>query len=112
MRKKRAIAKALPESREELLAHLERLSGRTFRTLGDVHDFVALLDAEKAGQQARSAKTWSTVKSTTLLVLLVLTFVQFYLADTLLQIVSLREVMFFVPVMHEVRSALSLSGLG
>jgi len=105
------MAEALPESREELLSQLEQLTGRKFRTHTDVRDFVALIDAEKTGQQARSASGWRAVKSTTLLVLLILAFVQFYLADALLQMVSLREMTFFVPVTQQVRSALAFTGL-
>ncbi len=98
MRKKRAKLRDLPESREELLAQLEQLTGRKFRTHTDVRDFVALLDVEKTGQQLRSANTWGTVKRTALLVLLILAFVQYYLADALLQTVSLRELTFFLPI--------------
>jgi hypothetical protein len=112
MRKKRAIAKALPESREELLAHLEQLTGQMFHTHEDVRKFVVAIEAEKARKQARAASGWRALKSTTLFVLLILAFVQYYLADSLLQMASLRELTFFVPVMHDVRSALVISGLG
>jgi hypothetical protein len=108
MRKKRAKQRPLPESREALLAELEQLTGRTFRTHSDVRDFVALFDAEKTGQVERSSGFWRSVKSTTLLVLLVVAVAQFFFADTLLQMVSLRENTFFVPVKNEVRSELSL----
>jgi hypothetical protein len=113
MRKRREKAQPLPESREALLADLERQTGRTFRTHDDVRTFVAEIDAERMKKQARSAGIWRTVKSTTLLVLLVLAVAQFYFTDTLLQMVSLRENTFFVPVKtNEVRSAAPVSDRG
>jgi hypothetical protein len=109
------MPQALPESREELLSHLEHLTGQTFRTHDDVRNFVAALDVEKTGEQERKKSTWSVIKSTTLLVLLIFAFVQFYLADALLQMMSLREMTFFVPVnttTQEVRSALPVNDRG
>ncbi|HYR35709.1 MAG TPA: hypothetical protein VEQ87_15570 [Burkholderiales bacterium] len=109
MRKKHAQPKPLPESREELLAELEQLTGRKFRTQRDVRDFVALFEAEKSGQVRRASGFWRTVKNATLLVLLLFAVVQFYFTDTLLQMVSLRENTFFVPVKAiDVRSGVPL----
>ena len=103
----------LPESREEILAHLEQLTGRKFRTRIDVREFVAQMDVEKTGQTERSKSVWHTVKTVTLLALLLLAFVQFYFTDALLQIASLRSNTFFVPVqMNEIRSSAPVSGRG
>jgi hypothetical protein len=63
MRRKRSKPKPLPESREALLAELEQLTGRRFRTQRDVRDFVALFDAEKTGQVERSS--WRSSSSPT-----------------------------------------------
>jgi hypothetical protein len=112
MGKRRAKATPLPESREELLADLERQTGRSFRTHDDVRSFVAEIDAERTRKQARSKSVWQTVKTTTLFALLLLAFVQFYFTDVLLQIASVRENTFFVPVKHEIRSALDFIGRG
>jgi hypothetical protein len=52
----------------------------------------------------RAASGWRAVKTTTLLIFLILSFVQYYLADSLLQTVSLREMTFFVPVKADLHS--------
>ena len=104
MGKKRAKAPAVPESREQLLHHLEELTGQSFHTRADVHKFVVAMDAQKAAKQKRSASGWHAVKTTTLFILLILSFVQFYLTDSLLQTVSLREMTFFVPVKADLHS--------
>jgi hypothetical protein len=98
------MASVMPASRVELLHHLEELTGQSFHTRADVHKFVIDMDAQKAAKQQRSANGWRAVKTTTLLVLLILSFVQFYLADSLLQTVSLRELTFFVPVKADLHS--------
>lgn len=108
----------LPEggarAREELLSELERLTGRHFQTREDVQNFVAAVEAEKSAKQARSAARWRMLKHSTLLALLVLAAMQFYLLDTLVQVLSLRELTVFVPVTaRDLRSVLTLvSGLG
>jgi hypothetical protein len=84
------MAAVLPESREALPHDLEALTGRAFQA--------------NIAKQKRSTNGWRAVKTTTLLILLILSFVQYYLADVLLQTVSLREMTFFVPVKTEIRS--------
>lgn len=101
------MAEGRPESREELLKHLEDLTGRSFRTREDVRNFVAAAVAQEKEKQTRLARRWRAVKHSTLLLFLVLSFVQYYLMDTLLQIMSLHELTVFVPVTaRDVRSAL------
>ena len=95
---------ALPESREELLHHLEELTGRSFHTHEDVRKFVAEAEARAVAKQKRSTSGWRAVKTTTLLILLMLSFVQYYLVDSLLQTVSLPEMTFFVPVKADLHS--------
>ena len=94
----------MPESREELLQHLERLTGQSFHSREDVRAFVVAMEAQKAAKLERAASGWRAVKSTALLIFLVLSFVQYYLADSLLQTVSLREMTFFVPVKADLHS--------
>lgn len=106
------MASAAFQSREELLQELEQATGRSFHTHEDVRQFIAEIEIQKAAKHARSARGWRAVKSTALLVLLALAFVQYYFADALLQTVSLREMTFFVPVSTEVRSELSVSDRG
>jgi hypothetical protein len=98
------MASALPESREELLRQLEQMIGRSFRTSDDVRRFVAEAELQRAAEQRRSATGWRAVKSITLLVLLILSFLQYYVTDALLQTASLREMTFFVPVKTDLRS--------
>ena len=95
---------ALPESREELLHHLEELTGRSFHTREDVRKFIAEVDVQAVAKQKRSTSGWRAVKTTTLLILLILSFVQYYLTDSLLQTVSLPEMTFFVPVKADLHS--------
>ncbi|SRR6266540_786790 len=103
------MAEAGPESREELLKHLEDLTGRTFRTREDVRNFVVTTLAQEKEKQTRLARVWRAIKHTTLLLLAVLAFVQYYLMDTLLQMTSLRGLTVFVPVTaRDVRSALAI----
>ncbi len=104
MRKKRAKAQVVPESREEILHHLEELTGHSFHTHDDVRRFVVEMEAQKAAKQKRAAGGWRAAKATTLLVLLILSFVQYYLVDALLQTASLREMTFFVPVKADLHS--------
>lgn len=95
---------ALPESREELLHHLEELSGRSFHTHEDVRKFVTDVEAQAVAKHKRATSRWRAVKTATLLILLILSFVQYYLADSLLQTVSLPEMTFFVPVKADLHS--------
>ena len=104
MRKKGGKAQVVPESREALLHHLEALTGRSFHSHDDVRRYVVEMGAQKAAKQKRSASGWRAVKTTTLLIFLILSFVQYYLADSLLQTVSLREMTFFVPVKADLHS--------
>ena len=53
MRKKRAKAQVVPESREEILHHLEELTGHSFHTHDDVRRFVVEMEAQKAAKQIR-----------------------------------------------------------
>ena len=99
------MASVMPESREELLHHLEQLTGHSFHTREDVRTFVVAMEAQKAARLERSASGWRAVKTTTLLALLILSFVQYYLADSLLQTASLSEMTFFVPLKAAARLA-------
>jgi hypothetical protein len=99
------VAPADSRSREALLAELEQLTGLHFRTRDDVRDFVARLEAEKDARGARSVERWRFVKRSTLLALFALAVAQYFALDTLLQVMSLRELTVFVPVTaRDVRS--------
>lgn len=97
------------QSREEILKHLEDLTGRKFASRDDVRQFVGQNIAEQNTKMARAARAWQAVKNTTLLVLLVLAFVQYYLIDVLKEIVAINGLTVFVPVTaRDLRSAWEL----
>jgi hypothetical protein len=90
------VSKQLPETREELIQHLEQLTGRTLRTRADIEAYVREVRARKANEQP-SVRRWLKVKRITLLALLAFGVMQYYILDVLLEIVSMRTTTFFVP---------------
>ncbi len=84
------------ESREELLQHLERLTGRALRTREDVQAYVREAAARKAIDQP-SVRRWMKVKKMTLIALLAFSSMQYYLLDVLLEITSMHSTVLFVP---------------
>ena len=85
-----------PESREELVQHLERLTGRTLRTREDIQAYVRDVAARKAAEQP-SVRRWLRAKKATLVALLAFGVIQYYVLDVMLEIVSMRSNTFFVP---------------
>ena len=85
-----------PETREELVQHLEKLTGRSLRTRDDIQAYVREVAARKAADQP-SVRRWLKVKKVTLLVLLAFSVMQYYVLDVMLEIVSLPSTTFFVP---------------
>jgi hypothetical protein len=85
-----------PETREELVQHLEKLSGRTFRTRADIQAYVQEVAARKAIDQP-SVRRWLSAKRITLIVLLAFGVIQYYILDVLVEITSMRTTTFFVP---------------
>ncbi len=97
------------ESSQELLAHLEELTGRSVRTRADIRAYVEEVDAATRLRMSRVASSWNTAKHTAELTLLLFAFLQYYVADVLLQIVSLPQIAVFVPVVSpDIRSAVEL----
>ena len=86
-----------PETREELVQHLEKLTGRSLRTREDIQAYVREVAARNAADQP-SVRRWLKAKKATLLVLLALSVMQYYVLDVMLEIVSLPSTTFFVPV--------------
>jgi len=91
------VAEKEPETREELVQHLEKLTGRTLRTREDIQAYVREVAARKAADQP-SVRRWLKAKRLTLLVLLAFSVLQYYVLDVMLEIVSLPSTTFFVPV--------------
>jgi hypothetical protein len=91
------VSEKEPESHEELVRHLEKLSGRPIRTREDVREYLKEIAARKASDDP-SVQRWKMAKHATLLVVLSAAFLQYYFLDVALQIMSLRAVTYFVPV--------------
>ena len=85
-----------PETREELVQHLEKLTGRTLRTREDIQAYVREVAARKAADDP-AVRRWLTAKKITLIVLLGFGVMQYYILDVLLEIVSMPTTTFFVP---------------
>ena len=86
-----------PETREELVQHLERLTGRTLRTRADIEAYVQEAAARKAADEP-SVRRWLKVKKATLIALLAFGVIQYYVLDVMLEIASLPANTYFVPV--------------
>jgi hypothetical protein len=91
-----AVANPAPETREELVQHLEKLTGRTLKTREDIAAYVREVSARRASDQP-SVKRWLKAKQATLIALLAFGVVQYYVLDVMLEIVSMRSTTFFVP---------------
>jgi hypothetical protein len=85
-----------PETREELVQYLEKLSGRTLKTREDIQAYVREMSARKAADDP-AVRRWLKAKKITLIVLLGFGVMQYYILDVLLEIVSMRTTTFFVP---------------
>ena len=104
------MTEALPESREELVQHLEKLTGRSLRTREDIQAYVREVAARKAVHKP-SVRRWLKLKKVTLAALLAFGIMQYYILDVMLEIVSMRSTTFFVPARAPVLKS-SLEALG
>ena len=96
-------------SREEILSHLENLTGWIFRSREDVQKYMEQLATERKAIQARSVRAWRQVEQTALLLFMVLAFVQYYLVDVMHELMYLSSLTIFVPVTaRDMHSALQL----
>jgi hypothetical protein len=92
-----ALTEPRPETREELIQHLEQLTGRALRTRADIQTYVQEAAARKASDQP-SVRRWLRAKKATLIVLLAFGVIQYYVLDVMLEIASLPQNIYFVPV--------------
>lgn len=90
------VALPSPETREELIQHLEKLTGRTLKTREDIAAYVREAAARRAGEQP-SVQRWLKAKKVTLIALFTFSVVQYYILDVMLEIASMRGTTFFVP---------------
>lgn len=100
-----------PESREQLVLHLEKLAGRTLRTRAEIQAYAREAAARKAADQP-SVQRWLQVKKITLVALLALSFMQYHMLDVLLEITSMHSTFFFVPAQPPVLLKSAIHGLG
>ena len=84
------------ESREELIQHLEKLTGRSLKTREDIQAYVREVSARKASEEP-SVRRWLTVKKATLIALVAFGVIQYYMLDVMLQIVSIPSTTYFLP---------------
>jgi len=91
-----AVAEPSPETRDELIQHLERLTGRTLKTREDIAAYVREVAARSAADQP-SVRRWLKAKTVTLIALFAFSVVQYYILDVMLEIASMRSTTFFVP---------------
>ena len=87
----------VPESREELLQHLEKLTGRTLKTRADIAAYVREVRLRSAADQP-SVQRWLKAKKITLITLFAFSVIQYYLLDVMLEITSMPSTTYFVPV--------------
>lgn len=89
------MANPVAGSREQLLEHLERLSGRSIRTRAELEDYLNELKASASGAQpGRPARLWTIARQATLGAGLAIALLQYYLMDVYAQIESLQRVQF------------------
>ena len=91
-----AVAETPAQSREELIEHLEKLTGRTLKTREDIAAYVREVAARKASDQP-SVQRWLKAKKATLIALFAFALIQYHILDVMLEIVSMRSTTFFLP---------------
>jgi hypothetical protein len=74
------MSEAQPETREELVQHLEKLTGRTLRTREDIQAYVREVSARKASDQP-AVQRWLKTQRITLAALLAFGVLQCYILD-------------------------------
>ena len=90
------VADPAPESREELLQHLERLTGRSLKTREDIAAYVREVAARSAADSP-SVRRWTSVKKITLIALFAFGLIQYYILEVMLEIATMRSTTYFVP---------------
>ena len=90
------VAEPAPETREQLIQHLERLTGRTLKTREDIASYVSEVSARRAADEP-SVQRWLKAKKVTLIALFAFGVIQYYILDVMLEIASMRSTTFFVP---------------
>lgn len=89
-----AVSESDLAAREDLLRFLEQSSGRRIRTKEDIRSYIEELSRRSTDD--RAARRWQKAKTLTLAVLGVFAILQYFVIDTLLQIVSMPQLTVFV----------------
>ena len=87
---------AIAGSRKELLEYLERLSGRSIRTRGELEAYLNELK-DRAPRAGRAARLWGIARQATLGAGLLIAVLQYYLMDIYVQMESMQRVHFLNP---------------
>ena len=82
------------QSNDELVAHLEQLTGRRIKSRQDISDYVSELSSKAKQKQSKSQH----LKNLLLAALLAVSAAQYYFLDVQLQILSQPTLAVFVPV--------------
>ena len=90
------VTEPAPESREELIEHLESLAGRTLKTREDVTAYVHAVRARTAAGEL-SVQRWLKAKKLTLMALFAFSVIQYYIFEVMLEIATIRSTTYFVP---------------
>jgi hypothetical protein len=97
-------------SREDLIQHLEKLTGRALKTREDIQAYVAEVASRKARDKL-SVRRWLKAKQVTLISLLGFGVIQYYVLDVLLEILSLHSTTFFVPASFQTLKSMIVATL-
>jgi len=98
------VAEPAPESREELIQHLEKLTGRTLKTREDIAAYVREVGARRAADTP-SVRGWTSVKKIALIALFAFGLIQYYILEVMLEIANMRSTTYFVPARAETRKS-------
>jgi len=83
-----------PESNGELVAHLERLTGRRIKSRQDISRYVSELSTKAKARRSKSQH----LKNFLLIALLIVSAAQYYFLDVQLEILAQPTLTVFVPV--------------
>ena len=97
-------------SREDLIQHLEKLTGRTLKTREDIRAYVQEVSSRKARDQP-SVRRWLKAKQITLISLLAFGVIQYYALDVLLEVMSVPGTTYFVPAKFQTLKSMIVTAL-
>lgn len=87
------IARDRTQSNDELVAHLEQLTGRRIKSRQDISDYVSELSTKAKAKRSKSQH----LKNFLLIALLIVSAAQYYFLDVQLEILAQPTLTVFVP---------------